>query len=47
MASHIVATPPALSINTIALTPNANTIFCHTILFVFLAISIALAILLG
>jgi hypothetical protein len=31
-ASHIVAKPPAPKIKTISLTPNASTIFCHTIL---------------
>src|SRR5690606_18066468 len=46
-ASHIVANPPAPSINTMAFTPNAKAIFCQTIFFVCLPILIAIGILLG
>ena len=41
-ASHIVAKPPAPNIRTITFTPNANMIFCQTILRVERLILIAL-----
>ena len=46
-ASHILDAPNAVATKTITFTPNANIIFCHTILLVFLDIAIAFAIWLG
>lgn len=43
-ASHIVAIPNAPRVKKMALTPNAKIIFCHTIFFVKLEISMAFAI---